>query len=155
VQGSTLGNFWENLVIFHNIYGRLFQTHSSSSLAALEGPKPWSPSLQCGSSTSSGPWTASVCCRILDIANKNKILFHFFSSRHFALLVDSQPILASPGAVQGSMLCSQFSAIFANFRRKYWRFFSKTIQFLHNLALVWVKNANFLPIFFRKYFLKS
>jgi hypothetical protein len=39
---------------------------------------------------------------------------------------------------QGLMLLSQFSAIFDNFRRKNWAFFSKTnviIKILHNIAL--------------------
>jgi hypothetical protein len=45
----------------------------------------------------------------------------------------------------GSMLWSQFSAIFDNCRWKNWRFFSKTnvmINFLNNFALFWAKNAN-------------
>jgi hypothetical protein len=53
------------------------------------------------------------------------------------------------------MLWSQFSAIFANFRRKNWRFSQKPMlwsNFLHNLALFWVKNAIFCWIFQRKYF---
>jgi hypothetical protein len=44
------------------------------------------------------------------------------------------------------MLWSQFSAIFANFWRKNWRFSRKPMSwsnFVHNLALFWVKNANF------------
>jgi hypothetical protein len=44
------------------------------------------------------------------------------------------------------MLWPQFSAIYDNFRRKDWRFFSKTnvmIKFLHDLVLFLVKNANF------------
>jgi hypothetical protein len=59
---------------------------------------------------------------------------------------------------QGPMLWSQFFAIFDNFRRKNWRFFSKTnvmIQFLHNLALFWVKNDNFFAKFFRRKYLKN
>jgi hypothetical protein len=51
----------------------------------------------------------------------------------------------------GSMLWSQFSTIFDNFRRKNWRFSQKTnvmIIILHNIALLWVKNANFFAIFF-------
>jgi Fe-S cluster biosynthesis and repair protein YggX len=50
---------------------------------------------------------------------------------------------------------SQFSAIFDNFRRKNWRFFSKTnvmIIFLNNLALLRVKNANFSQLFSAKIF---
>jgi hypothetical protein len=50
----------------------------------------------------------------------------------------------------GSMLWSQFSAIFANFRRKKLAFFSKTnvmIKILHNLPMFWVKNANFCNFF--------
>jgi hypothetical protein len=49
------------------------------------------------------------------------------------------------------MLWSQFSAIFDNFRRKNWRFSQKPMlwsKFLHNLALFWVKNANFFAEFF-------
>jgi hypothetical protein len=45
------------------------------------------------------------------------------------------------------MLWSQFSAIFDSFRRKKIGVFSKTnvmIKILHNLALFWVKNANFV-----------
>jgi hypothetical protein len=57
---------------------------------------------------------------------------------------------------QGSMLWSQFSAIFAIFLRKKLAFFSKTnvmIKFLHNLALFWAKNAKFFAKKFRrKYF---
>jgi hypothetical protein len=48
------------------------------------------------------------------------------------------------------MLWSQFSAIFANFQGKKWRFFKKQCydkNFLHNLALFWVKNANFFAEF--------
>jgi hypothetical protein len=57
----------------------------------------------------------------------------------------------------GSMLLSQFSAIFANFRQKM-AFFSKPnvmIKILHNLALFLVKNANFSQFFSAKIFLKS
>jgi hypothetical protein len=39
--------------------------------------------------------------------------------------------------VLGSMICSQFSVILNNFRRKKWLFFSNTnvmMQFLHYLA---------------------
>jgi hypothetical protein len=65
----------------------------------------------------------------------------------------------------------QFSAIFDNFRRfstifgdfrqfsaKKLPFFTKTnvmIKILHNLALFWVKNANFPPINLEKIFKKS
>jgi hypothetical protein len=56
---------------------------------------------------------------------------------------------------QGSMLWSQFSAIFDNFSAKKLAFFSKTnvmIPFLHILASFGVKNANFFRwIFWRKY----
>jgi hypothetical protein len=48
---------------------------------------------------------------------------------------------------QGSMLRSQFSAIFDNFRRKHYLCYD---IFLPNLALLWVKNINFC---YRKYFL--
>jgi hypothetical protein len=51
---------------------------------------------------------------------------------------------------QGSMLWSQFSAIFANFRRKNWRFTKKNnvmIKCFHKLALFWVKNAIFCENF--------
>jgi hypothetical protein len=44
----------------------------------------------------------------------------------------------------GSMVWSQFSAIFNNFWRTKFAFFSKTnvmIKFLHKLALFWVKNV--------------
>jgi hypothetical protein len=51
----------------------------------------------------------------------------------------------------GSMLWSQFSAIFDNFRRKNWRFSQKPMlwsQFLQKLAVVWAKNFNiFAKIF--------
>jgi hypothetical protein len=53
----------------------------------------------------------------------------------------------------GSMLWSQFSAIFENFRQKNWRFSQKPMlwsQFLHNLALFWGKNAKFIAEFFSK-----
>jgi hypothetical protein len=60
---------------------------------------------------------------------------------------------------QGSMLWTQSSAIFDNFRRKNWRFFLKNndmIIFLHNSTLFWVKQAifvNVLPIFCENIFL--
>jgi hypothetical protein len=50
----------------------------------------------------------------------------------------------------GSMLWSQFSAIYGNFLQKI-AFFSKTnvmIKILDNLALFWVKNANCFAEFF-------
>jgi hypothetical protein len=50
------------------------------------------------------------------------------------------------------MLWSQFSAIFANFRRKNWRFSQKNIvmnKFLQKVAAVSAKNRQ---IFRRKYF---
>jgi hypothetical protein len=62
-------------------------------------------------------------------------------------------VQSSPDGL-GSMLWSQFSAIFANFRRKNWRFSQKSngmIKMLHNLALFWIKT----PFFRRKYFWKS
>jgi hypothetical protein len=54
---------------------------------------------------------------------------------------------------QGSMLWSQFSAIFDNFRRKNWRFSQKPmlwLKFLQKLAVVWAKNANIFAKFFAK-----
>jgi hypothetical protein len=48
------------------------------------------------------------------------------------------PSLLKKHMHQGSMLWSQFSAIFVNFWRKKWRFSQKTnvmIKFLHNLSL--------------------
>jgi hypothetical protein len=57
----------------------------------------------------------------------------------------------------GSMLWSQFSAIFAYFRRKKLALFSKTnvmIKFLHYLDLFWVKNANSFAEFFGENILK-
>jgi hypothetical protein len=60
-------------------------------------------------------------------------------------------------ATLGSMLWSQFSSIFANFRQKL-AFSQKPMlwsQFLHNLALLWVKNANFFAIFSAKILQKS
>jgi hypothetical protein len=56
---------------------------------------------------------------------------------------------------QGSMLWSQFSANFRQFSAKKLAFFLKTIvmiKILHNLALLWVKNAIFCWNFRRKYF---
>jgi hypothetical protein len=57
---------------------------------------------------------------------------------------------------QRSMLWSQFSAIFDNFRWKNWSFSRKKnnvmINILHNLALFLAKNANFLPNFSAKIF---
>jgi hypothetical protein len=58
----------------------------------------------------------------------------------------------------GSMLWSQFSAIFDNFPPKKLAFFSKTnvmIKILHILALFWVKNANFFAEFFGENILKN
>jgi hypothetical protein len=55
----------------------------------------------------------------------------------------------------GLMLWSQFSAIFDNFRRKNWRFSQKPMlwsNFWRNLALFWVKNANFFAEFFGNFF---
>jgi hypothetical protein len=60
--------------------------------------------------------------------------------------------------LQGSMLWSQFSAIFANFRRKNWRFSQKPMlwsQFLQKLAVVWAKNANIFANFFVKNIFKN
>jgi hypothetical protein len=57
----------------------------------------------------------------------------------------------------GSMLWSQFSAIFSNFRRKNWCFFLNSnvmINFFQNLALSWVKNANFFAKNFGENILK-
>jgi hypothetical protein len=55
----------------------------------------------------------------------------------------------------GPMLWSQFSAIFANFKRKIWRFSQKTmylvITFSAKLPFILVKNAKF----FCKKFLKN
>jgi hypothetical protein len=51
----------------------------------------------------------------------------------------------------GSMLWSQFSAIFTHFWRKNWRFSQKAMlwsQFLQNPALFCVKNANIFAKFF-------
>jgi hypothetical protein len=52
----------------------------------------------------------------------------------------------------GSVLWSQFPAIFSNFRQTNWRFFQKPMlrsKFFHtNLALFWVKNANLFCWFF-------
>jgi hypothetical protein len=49
----------------------------------------------------------------------------------------------------GSMLWSQFSAIFANFRRKNWRFSQKPMLWSKFcIILIWVKNANFFAEFF-------
>jgi hypothetical protein len=52
---------------------------------------------------------------------------------------------------QGSMLWSQFSAIFSNFRQKIGVFLKNQCydqNFCNNLALLWVKNANFSQFFF-------
>jgi hypothetical protein len=51
----------------------------------------------------------------------------------------------------GSMLWSQFSAIFSQFSAKKLAFFLNTnvmINFFQNLALFWVKNANFFAKIF-------
>jgi hypothetical protein len=50
----------------------------------------------------------------------------------------------------GSMLWSQFSAIFPNFGKKLAFFLNINvmINFFQNLALFWVKNANFFAKFF-------
>jgi hypothetical protein len=55
---------------------------------------------------------------------------------------------------QGSMLWSQFSAIFRQFSAKNWRYSQKTIndRFLHNIAMFRVKNAIFSQNFRRKSF---
>jgi hypothetical protein len=48
------------------------------------------------------------------------------------------------------MLLSQFSAIFANFRRKNWHFFSKTnvmIKFLKKFSFVFSQKRQFLQFF--------
>jgi hypothetical protein len=55
------------------------------------------------------------------------------------------------------MIWSQFSAIFANFRRKNWRFSQMPMlwsQFLHKLAVGWAKNANIFAKFFGENILK-
>jgi hypothetical protein len=49
------------------------------------------------------------------------------------------PMLQNDRHEPGSMLWPQFSATFANFRRKKWSFFSNTkvmVQFLQKLAVV-------------------
>jgi hypothetical protein len=50
----------------------------------------------------------------------------------------------------GSMLWSQFSVIFPNFRQKIGGFLKNQCydQNLHNLALFWAKNANFFAEIF-------
>jgi hypothetical protein len=66
--------------------------------------------------------------------------------------------LSATKTFQGSMLWSQFSAIFANFRRINWRFSQKPIlwsQFLQKLAVVWAKNANIFAKFFVENILKN
>jgi hypothetical protein len=58
----------------------------------------------------------------------------------------------------GSMLWSQFSAIFDNLLVKKLAFFSKTyimIKILHNSALIWAQNTNFFTEFFGDNILKS
>jgi hypothetical protein len=50
-----------------------------------------------------------------------------------------------------SMLWSQFFGDFCRFSAKKWRFLKNQYYdqiFLHNLALLWVKNAIFVAIFF-------
>jgi hypothetical protein len=64
---------------------------------------------------------------------------------------------AEPIRYQESMVWSQFSAIFANFRRKS-AFFLNTnvmINFFLNLALFWAKTPVFSQIFLAKIFKKS
>jgi hypothetical protein len=50
----------------------------------------------------------------------------------------------------GSMLWSQFSVIFTNFRQKNWRFYIKKpnvmVKFLLKQAVVWARNANIFEI---------
>jgi hypothetical protein len=61
--------------------------------------------------------------------------------------------------VRGSMFWSQFSAIFANFRRKNWRFSHKPLcydQIFAKSSSCWSKKTPILsPIFSAKIFLKS
>jgi hypothetical protein len=56
---------------------------------------------------------------------------------------------------RGSMLLSQFSLTFANFRRQNWRFSLKPILwstfYKSYIAVVWVKNAIFLTKFYKSY----
>jgi hypothetical protein len=55
------------------------------------------------------------------------------------------------------MLWSQFSPIFANFRRKNWRFSQKPMlwsKFCKKLALVWAKHANIFAKFLGENILK-
>jgi hypothetical protein len=59
--------------------------------------------------------------------------------------------------ILGSMLWSQFSAIFANFRRKIWRFSQKPMlwsQFFQKITVVWAKNAKIFAKFFGENILK-
>jgi hypothetical protein len=69
---------------------------------------------------------------------------------HFDITAEISRNKNRPLGDLGSMLWSQFSAIFANFGEKNGVFLKShvMIKFLHNLALFWVKNANFLPNFF-------
>jgi hypothetical protein len=74
----------------------------------------------------------------------------------FCLILKTQPPFVRIPSLE-SMLWSQFSAIFDNFLAKKLAFLSKTnvmIKFLHNLALFWVKNANFFAEFFGENILK-
>jgi hypothetical protein len=61
----------------------------------------------------------------------------------------------SQGDQIGPMFWSQFSAIFDNFWRRNLAFSPKTSVILKNLALFWVKNANFLADFFWQKYLKN
>jgi hypothetical protein len=66
-----------------------------------------------------------------------KFFFYFFTYRRFRPFFESKSTNVFAWVDLGSMLWSRFCAIFSNFRRKNWRFFSKTkvmIKSLHNLA---------------------
>jgi hypothetical protein len=93
------------------------------------------------------PWM-QACLQTVN----NLELFNFSRGPNFRTYRIEGALFGDGFQGQGSMLWSHFSAIF---RQKKLAFFSKTnvmFQFLHNLALFWVKNAIFRQIFRRKYF---
>jgi hypothetical protein len=108
-----------------------------------------------------GKWSSVASCRTPpDDTSVNGCLewlgipsnCRFCSTMHVGL-----PIRMSHDNVLGSMLWSQFSAIFANFRRKICRFSQKPMlwsQFLQKLTEVWEKSAKIFAKFFGENILK-
>jgi hypothetical protein len=96
--------------------------------------------------------SCSKHCLLLQKFDRNIVLF-FAENCHKLqkIVIVTSTQATTPGVdVMITIFCD-----FCQFSSKNLEFFSKTnviIKSLHNLALFRVKNVNFLPIFWRKYF---